>query len=102
MAVLKRTAKEKAIRNRGYLKFCVQCGKPFESRRPEAQFCGATCRKRRNRLDRFAGLQGGAGLPVLRPANVVAQEHADADRACGRNWVCACAACRIAREKRRS
>lgn len=26
-----------------------------------------------------------------------ARQHRDADRACGRNWVCACAACRTVR-----
>ncbi|SRX93572.1 hypothetical protein MSP7336_01811 [Mycobacterium shimoidei] len=28
---------------------CAVCGKPFEARRPQARFCGATCRKRHSR-----------------------------------------------------
>ncbi|AJA43302.1 hypothetical protein VC60_gp01 [Mycobacterium phage Sbash] len=28
---------------------CVVCGTPFEAKRPQAKFCGATCRKRHSR-----------------------------------------------------
>lgn len=38
----------------------------------------------------------------LRSATDVAVEHVAADRACGREWVCACAACRATRATMKS
>jgi predicted nucleic acid-binding Zn ribbon protein len=32
--------------------FCMQCGKSFSSHRPDAQFCSATCRQIRHRLEK--------------------------------------------------
>lgn len=34
---------------------------------------------------------------IVRPSQEVAREHADADAACGRAWVCQCGACREVR-----
>lgn len=41
---------------------CDMCHKPFDARRPNAKFCGATCRKRNSR-----GVCDGVAKPVAPP-----------------------------------
>lgn len=42
-------------RNRSKHHFCVDCGRPFQSHRFDAIYCGARCRKAANRKKRKAG-----------------------------------------------
>jgi hypothetical protein len=43
------------LRNRSKHHFCVECGRPFQSHRFDAIYCGPTCRQRANRAKRKAG-----------------------------------------------
>jgi hypothetical protein len=53
---------------------CAICQRPFDATRPQAKYCGATCRKRASRLP-------GAVVPIKAqtPAGVVDQEVYQSD-----------------------
>lgn len=49
---------------------CAQCNRPFEAQRPQAKYCGATCRVRASRA-------GGSSAAKAPPAVVAAEGAAD-------------------------
>jgi hypothetical protein len=49
-------------------RLCASCGSPFEAKRPQAKYCGATCRVRGNRAAAASGGATNSSPPAVLPS----------------------------------
>lgn len=56
---------------------CAVCGKPFEAQRPQAKYCGETCKKRAQRAGTAASRDRSKPRPAPPPAPAASQSVGD-------------------------